>query len=41
MIVSSGYRKNGFDAHGGKLLQKKYGFLDESSRKDRSERRVL
>ena len=23
MIVSSGYRKNGFDAHGGKLLQKK------------------
>lgn len=23
MIVSSGYRKNGFDAHGGKLFQKK------------------
>ena len=23
MIVSRGYRKNGFDAHGGKLLQKK------------------
>lgn len=23
MIVSSGYRKNGFDAHGGKLVQKK------------------
>ena len=23
MIVSSGYRKNGFDAHGGRLLQKK------------------